>query len=215
MAINSARTVKEHSPSLKIHLYTDQDSVDLQYFDSVGMIKKPHVRSKVDYIHQSPFERTLYMDTDTKIVRDISEMFRILDRFDLAIAHAHSRNRASTNQLWREDIPKGFPQLNGGIILFNKNDKTQQLFKDWEKAFHANSFTKDQVTLRELIWLSDIRMYVLPPEFNIRYAKYLEIWEEEEALPYILHYASFNLKTEKPKIPKRQSFFSKIINKFK
>ena len=213
MANISAETIKKHSPELLIHLYTDQKDFKSTYIDSIGLIENPHSRSKVDYIHQSPFDRTLYMDADTKIVRDISDIFNVLDRFDLAIAHAHSRNRSSTNQLWRVEIPRGFPQMNGGIILFKKNEKTHKLFTDWEKAYHENNFTKDQVTLRELLWLSDLRMTVLPPEYNIRYSKYLEVWNEEEAIPYILHYAIFNLK--KIKNNKKPSVLSVQVGKLK
>jgi hypothetical protein len=33
---------------------------------------------------------------------------------------------------------------------------------------------------------------ILPPEYNIRYEKYLTVWEEREAIPRILHFAEFH-----------------------
>ena len=46
-----------------------------------------HTRSKVDCLHRSRFARTLYLDADIRVIHDISEMFIVLDRFDIALAH--------------------------------------------------------------------------------------------------------------------------------
>lgn len=186
-ALESAASVKQHSPSIAVHLFTDQPQPQSPHLDGVTRVENPHNRSKIDYIHQSPFDRTLYLDADTRIVADISHLFDLLDQFDLAIAHAHQRNHFPTNQPWRIPIPEAFPQMNGGVLLFRNSPETIGLLKDWQKAYHENSFAKDQVTLRELIWLSKLRITILPPEYNIRYKKYLDVWTETEARPHILH----------------------------
>lgn len=193
-ALLSARSVKQYSPQLKVHLFTDQTGLADPCADSQGHIEHPHVRSKVDYLHQSPFDRTLYLDADTRIVSDITSVFDLLDRFDLAIAHAHQRNHFATQQIWRVAIPDSFPQMNGGVLLYNNKPATLQLLRDWQNAYHASSFAKDQVTLRELIWSSDLRITILPPEYNIRYTKYLDIWTQEEARPHILHLEAYKEK---------------------
>lgn len=190
-AIASAESVKKQSPKLKVHLFTDQTNIESPWINSVAPIENPHVRSKVDYIHQSPYDYTLFLDADTRVVDDISSLFEVLDRFDLAIAHAQHRNHFPTRQKWTTEIPYAFPQMNSGVILFKRNKSTIQLLKDWQKAYHENGFWKDQVTLRELIWKSDLRIHILPPEFNIRFDKYIDIWTEKEAAPKILHYARF------------------------
>jgi hypothetical protein len=159
--------------------------------DSVSPIENPHVRSKIDYIHKTPFDRTLYLDADTRIVADITSLFDLLDRFDLAIAHAHQRNHFATQQIWNVDIPDAFPQMNGGVLLYNHQPETIRLLQDWQRAYHGHAFSKDQVTLRELLWKSDLRIAILPPEYNIRYKKYLDVWTDEEAKPYILHFPEY------------------------
>jgi hypothetical protein len=63
--------------------------------------------------------------------------------------------------------------------------------KSWRRAYHEAGFKWDQITLGELIWNSDLRFYVLPPEYNVRCAKYLEVWSKDEATPKILHFAEF------------------------
>ena len=42
-----------------------------------------------------------------------------------------------------------------------------------------------------VMWTSDPALYVLPPEYNVRYRKYLEVWTEREATPKILHLAEY------------------------
>jgi hypothetical protein len=61
----------------------------------------------------------------------------------------------------------------------------------WSHAYHEAGFKWDQITLRELMWTSDLAIYVLPPEYNVRYRKYLDIWTAREAVPKILHFAEF------------------------
>jgi sulfur relay (sulfurtransferase) DsrF/TusC family protein len=191
-AHEAAASIRKHSPDLGIQLFTDCLDIPDGIYDHIAPITNPHMRSKVDFISQSRFERTLYLDTDIRIVEDISEMFSLLDRFDIAVAHAHLRNHSSTSQLWRCEIPDSFPQMNGGIILFRNSPQVMQLLGDWSTAYKEAGFKKDQVTLRELLWLSDLRIATLPPEYNIRYPKYLKVWKQHEARPRILHYARFH-----------------------
>ncbi len=63
----------------------------------------------------------------------------------------------------------------------------------WKAAFYEAQLPKDQVTLRELLWTTDLHIYVLPPEYNIRYQKYVDLWglTKGEAQPKILHMREF------------------------
>lgn len=191
-AVEAAASIRKHCPGLGIQLFTNQRDIPTGIFDEVSTIKNPHMRSKVDYLTLAPFERTLYLDTDIRIVEDIREMFTLLDRFDLAFAHAQARNQPSTNELWRCRIPEAFPQMNSGVILYRNSPKVLQLFNEWSAVYKDAGFKKDQVTLRELLWLSDLRIATLPPEYNLRSKKYIKVWAPKEARPKILHYARFH-----------------------
>jgi hypothetical protein len=59
--------------------------------------------------------------------------------------------------------------------------------RDWQKAYVAAGKRRDQPTLRDLLWSSDLRFYVLPPEFNLRRVTVLDAWEPLDARPTILH----------------------------
>ena len=47
----------------------------------------------MDFISQSPFKKTIYLDSDTLVVRNISDMFDVLDRFDVAVTNDYARKR--------------------------------------------------------------------------------------------------------------------------
>lgn len=197
-ALRSARSVRELMPELPIHLFHDSESagmvehaLDLGHFTS-ALIENPHRRSKIDYLPQSPFERTLYLDSDTELAAPIDDVFDILDRFDVALAHAHRRNTKQTEAVWNVEIPAAFPQFNGGVIAYRKTEAVQDFLTKWRDAFHEANIKKDQVTLRELLWSGDLRIATLPPEYNIRYDKYLSVWDEVEARPRIFHYKRFH-----------------------
>lgn len=189
-AIEAAKSVRHSNPWLKVDLFTDAD-VPTGLFDRVTYFGNGHMRAKVDWLAASRFERTLYLDADTRVVADLAPMFALLDRFDIALAHAHQRAGGRQNLLWKKPVPSGFPQFNGGVILYRRCPSVQAFMADWGQAYHEAGFKWDQITLRELLWLSDLRLYVLPPEYNVRYRKYLNTWEPEEAQAKILHFAEF------------------------
>lgn len=191
-AVRSAQSVRRHSPSLKIDIFTDQHPEENGLFDRVTIIPDPHRRSKVDWISHSRFERSLFLDSDTLVVSDISGMFDLLDNFDIAVAHAHARNQEKEKHIWKHQVPDVFPELNSGVLLFNNSMEARSLLERWAKAFHESGFWKDQITFRELLWSSECRFFILPPEYNLRYKRYLSFWPEREATPKILHHSEFN-----------------------
>jgi len=194
MAEASAKSVKRYNPTLKIHVFTDQENVYSPYIDSYNTIDSPNRRSKVDYIAESPFDRTLFLDADTRVVDNIGSLFKLLDNFDIGLAHAPQRNSFLTNQLWRCKIPYAFPQLNSGVVLFTNKPDVIELLRNWKKMFHSNRFKKDQVTLRELLWGSKLRLIILPPEYNIRFNKFIKQFKEEAISPKILHLNEFRFE---------------------
>jgi hypothetical protein len=192
-AVRSAETVRRYSPGLGIHLYADWPDHGYDFraspapFTSVSVIDQPHRRSKVDLISQTPFGRTLYLDTDTALNADITDLFDVLDRFDLALCHAHRRNTPERLAPWRLSLPRAFPQYNGGVILFKRTPGVIAFLEAWGRAFHEAGFKQDQRTLRELLWLSDLRLATLPPEYNVRFIKYHFLWSKAEATTQLFH----------------------------
>jgi hypothetical protein len=202
-ASQSAISVRTTNPELDIDIFTDV-AADENLFDKVHKIPTGHMRSKVDWLPKSRFEKTLYLDSDTRVVDDITPLAELLDRFDIALAHGHQRHGARQNIFWNESIPASFPQINGGVILYSGRPNVRAFLEHWSRSYHKAGFKWDQITLREIMWKSDLRLYILPPEYNVRYEKYLEIWTEEEATPKILHFARFYEELEADPIAPRR-----------
>ena len=174
-AIVSAQSLKKASPDVHITAFSDVN-FESEYFDDVVTIKPSGIRSKVQYLYDSPYDHTLYLDADVIINRDISEMFSILSKFDLGIAHDLGRKREKYSRIMPEyqEIPYSFSEVNGGVILFKKNDRTQELFELWKKYYGKyngrlfKSCSWDQPSFRISLWRSSVSFYIFPPEYNIR-----------------------------------------------
>jgi hypothetical protein len=197
-AIRSAKTVQKNCPGLPIHLFADWQNQGIQFeqspfpFTSIGGIDSPHRRSKVDFLQLSPFDRTLYLDSDTALNTDIRDLFRVLERFDIALCHAHWRINYFTTRQWRIPIPAAFPQFNSGVILYGKSERTLAFLEDWRENFYQANYPQDQATMRESLWLSNLRIATLPPEYNVRFIKYHFLWSKSEAETKIFHLQKYH-----------------------
>ena len=166
----SARTVKETS-GLQVAVFCDSP-VESEYFDKVTLIERENQRPKVDYVYESPFECTLYLDSDTRVTSDITDMFQILHRFDVAGAQDYARKsfRWATKIPAYDAIPYCFSEFNGGVLLFRKNERTSRFFGLWREYYrrYFEITQQDQPSLRMALYNSDVRIHTLPPEYNVR-----------------------------------------------
>ena len=193
--IRSAASLKKHMPKLPITIFSDEE-LSSSLFDKVIKIKNPKYRmeDKSENISKSPYDYTLFLDADTYICDDISELFELLNRFDIGLAHAKIRK-----DYFRKGIPDSFPEFNGGVILFKKSPKMNNFFSEWRKLyskdknkdvsnFYSEEFLKykgkeflsrkkeitikkginEQPSLGEALYKSNLRISILPEEYNLR-----------------------------------------------
>jgi hypothetical protein len=161
----SAVSLKKVMPGIKIHLYTDLDEVP-EVFDAVSKIENPRLNcyDKVLPMLNSPFEKTLFLDTDTYVCSELSELFKILDRFDILACHIPIQGANSI-----EGIPTSFPELNTGMVAFRKSEATQQFFERWLRLYEEMGHKADQPAFRRALWEDrNIQSYQLPYEYNLR-----------------------------------------------
>ena len=189
----AAKSIQDHMPDAQIDIFCDLPKLlDPKLFSQINVMDNPHRRSKVDCLSLSRFDRTIYIDSDVRLVSDLTELFGLMDRFDLAMAHGHARNNPKDNSTWKTSFPPSFPQYNSGVFVYkSENPKVIEFLDYWKNVFHETGFHKDQITLRELLWETNLRLYTLPPEYNVRYAKYLSVWDDKEAVPRVLHFKQF------------------------
>ena len=179
-ATAAARTARAAMPGLPIHLVADRHP-DEDVFDDIRILDAPApgFLEKVRQLADLPFERTLFLDTDTRVIAKLDELFDLLDRYDVAAARAPWRRSPIKG---RPDavvnipgVPAAFSELNTGVLLLGRNAATEDLLARWLAIYQkilalpkGGTFT-DQPWFCQAAYESDARFYVLPPEYNCRF----------------------------------------------
>jgi hypothetical protein len=180
-AIDSYRSLRKFMPSLPVCIFTDDTEYAGKFFETVIKIEKPfrNFLEKIPPLEASPYERTLFVDTDTIFAGDMSDVFDLLDRFDIA---------AAPDPFWvvAPTCPPCFQHLNTGLIVYRKNDQVNAFFRQWFLEFETElkrapdnpENWHDQVHFQRLLYHSPLRLYVLPVEYNIRvqFPQILRVW---------------------------------------
>ena len=185
-ARRSARSMRKHNPDLHITLFSDIEDTS-GAFDQTRLLKGAHARSKVDAICDTPYEQTLYLDCDTLIRSDLTHMFALLERFDIAIANVVMWENPSHRMTWKTKVPDAFAEPNTGVILYHTTGKMVQFLKDWKAAFYDLDHFNDQVTMREMLWTSDVAYYVLQQQYNKRMFEASELIYSDQPKAKLLH----------------------------
>ena len=191
LAERAAQSVRDSCPGLDIDLFTDQPA-DMPVFNRIHHLEDPWHRSKMDAMISSRFDKTLYLDADLLVIADIRDLFEVLDRFDMAMAHDPIRNGERCHTIWRKPLPNAVPQFNGGVVAFRHSPEVIDLIRSWSKVVRENDFQKDQPVLRELVWDSNLRIATLPQEYNLMRFKDLHLWRTHHSAPRIIHSPQFH-----------------------
>jgi len=191
LARRAAESVARVSPGLPIDLATDEP-VDPGVFACVTVIEDPWFRSRIDAMAATRFERTLHLDADVLAVADIRDVFDVLDRFDVALAHDQARNSPAANSVWRLSLPAAFPQFNGGVIAYRRTPEVLAFLRLWAETMRTTEMKKDQPSLRELLWESDLRIATLPPEYNLLDLGAVRRWDRFRPAPRLIHHYLFH-----------------------
>lgn len=128
----SLTSVRKTSPAVRVAVITDREWEGAPQPDL--FVIRPRVegfRCKPLYIHEaSPFERTLFLDTDTVIARDIEPVFGLLRHYDIGV-------RFGGPQLNEPDGLELHTQCSSGVIVFRKSAAVEALFADWLETYEA------------------------------------------------------------------------------
>lgn len=205
-AIHSYSTALKLNTSLKASIYTDiktseklwDNIMDVKYTSPINF--ENQMVHKLDAILSTPYEQTLFLDTDTMVLDDLSELFLLLEKYDIVLCHGHNRNQRyneiqnatsdSGEPLFLNTIPYCFAPLQSGLILYNKHS-TIKFFQEVRSLYLSRGYYDDQAVIRELLWTSRIQFYILPPEYNfnsLSYMKKLQSSQFRIASPKLFHY---------------------------
>jgi hypothetical protein len=172
-AAAAAAQIRKTNPGLPICLITDSPEFSPAFWDHLIIVINPHLgfRDKI-LMGLCPYERFLYLDTDTHVVADISEMLSMLNRFDFI---GHQLFEGHDCPL--PGIPDAFPEFQGGVVGIRRSPLTANFFSTWlsnYNSFYSQNNTEsyhysnasDQKSLRLTVWNSGISVGVLGPEYD-------------------------------------------------
>lgn len=151
MAKALARSLRLHSPNISRAIVTDRpDDEELkELFDHVILLRREYgsnLRQKLYLNQYSPYQRTLFIDSDCMAVRDIQFIFDALAGRSFAVV-GENYLKVGDKDLYvdmncvRENF--GFdkiPKFNGGIYYFDKSPTAKAVFQtaadilgDWKR----------------------------------------------------------------------------------
>lgn len=168
-ALSSLRSLQRSVPGAAVTIITEPDMFqpDLEGVHWLPLLRKydsPVIKTEAI---RAPYDRCIFIDTDTRIIGDISDLFAILDAFDIAAAHEPTRG-------WDYETPaaRAFPELNTGVLAFRNTDRVRRFFEDWTARYaairDAQGLKNDQPAFRATIWDSaDIRHATLTTEYHL------------------------------------------------
>jgi len=181
----------------------------------------------------TPWDVTLWLDSDTLILDDLSFAFKMARRFGIAAVLApHS----SLNGRGLSDIPGEAPEYNCGATWIDKNHKlTKNLGDKWAEIvseYDGEGWWTDQSSLSYALYKLKINPYILPLNWNFRaymdrefdtgeyhtdhgYGS-IKIWHSRTSVPLSFN-PSYNQfwKLKNYRYYKYTDIFKKIIGKLK
>jgi len=208
LARRAARTLRTAMPDASIDLFTDQPVTD-DVFDKVHALTDTTHRPKTRAIRHSRFERTILLDADVFVLTDISEVFEVLDRYDIVGVLGNSRTRRQIPA--DRQVPSCLNPVNTGMLAFRASAALHAFSRTWEEEINSNNELVDQPAFRKLIYLSDLKFGTLGPAYNCIKLDLLDVWTASMGAPRILHIQS--LHEDHPGDPETPYDLDEVIGK--
>ncbi|MCB1089149.1 MAG: hypothetical protein KDM63_19085, partial [Verrucomicrobiae bacterium] len=166
-ARRSAESVKASNPGLPIALITDQPLAPDGTFDVVLQHEAYQPSGDERYLARdrgayfvkilpllrSPFEKTVFLDTDTWVAGSLAPVFDLIDRFEVLVTPCHITHDYAfeiKEEPFRS-IPEAFGYFNTGFFAFRKSEGAEALIREWQRLYltEVSKFTvNDQPALR-------------------------------------------------------------------
>ncbi|HEX9939369.1 MAG TPA: hypothetical protein VGB15_19665 [Longimicrobium sp.] len=133
-AVASAESLRRIHPNLPVTLFTDlPGDLEVSPGPFTSVVRRRWCEAehgcrggricKLSALADSPYERTVFVDTDTRIRQPIDSLFGLLDEVEIAITEAtvsFSRNQ------WKSRM------YNSGVIAFRRTDQVRRMLADWK-----------------------------------------------------------------------------------
>jgi hypothetical protein len=144
---------------------------------------------KLNMYSLTPFTKTLYLDCDTLVLSDVSQMSFFLDYFDVALVPFENPPEIDGRKLLFDDTVqmRDLPYFNSGVIGFREGIKVKSFFDCWRCRYEYHHFKRDQPSCLEALYTSDVHLVPLAQKWNRGDATYIDAMARREIV--IWHYA--------------------------
>lgn len=151
-------------------------NIDIIYDDnpSTGTM----VRS-IEICKKAPYDRNLWLDTDTVVVGKFDEMFDYLDKYDYAISHFAGwwsdgsgiakrikRFQGKCPDEWIKIALQHNPAINCGVFSFKKNIPFLDVWYDLAKRTDGTMFIPDEASC-QVLYPQHPEVFIAPMKFNV------------------------------------------------
>ena len=131
-------SLKMHMPGIPMAIVTDRSTTS-PYFDYVVLLNAEHGLGTVQKIwldQYSPFDETLYVDSDCLVTRPFHKELSEIRGFDFSPVVEQTLTRSDEDGFYFENLSAAltelnldyFPKFNGGIYFFKKNAVSAAVF---------------------------------------------------------------------------------------
>jgi len=165
-AVNSAKSVKNNM-DIEISIATDEKTVP-NIFDNKINLNSMRMESACSTIlpELTPYEKTIFLDSDTYICDDLWDMLTILDDYDLSITQSPGR-------LTPDSLSPPWIEYNTGVISYNDSSIVNTFFEKWN-AIQSDmkkqkGMTRNQPSfVKTISGFPELNYFVLSREYNVR-----------------------------------------------
>jgi len=168
-AARSWESVRRHHPDAGAVLFTDCPELGAQLFPEVRplpVVTGTHA-DKILPLAESPFDRTIFLDTDTCAIGPLDDLFDLLGSYDVLLARDPWAHHV-------EGTPDPVRQYNSGMMALRTQSADVRAFaREWSAHYEAlverrSRYVGDQYSLQELLPFSGLRWMILSAEYNFR-----------------------------------------------
>jgi len=163
----SARSISNHMPEVGITLVTDERNIQEKEFDNIinldSLSNDPGASTFSEDL--SPYDKTLFLDTDTYVTQNLGELFGILDEFDLAVTMSPSRKSI-------EGLAEPWREYNTGVFAYKSSPEIDSFFSTWGEIYESwrekHNTSANQPSFTIALSKSNLDFFTLPREYNVR-----------------------------------------------
>ena len=165
----SAESLAKSNPNVEVAVFVDEKNmglIDSSLASYVNVLESPFYSwdDKIEVMQRTPFEKNIFIDTDTLVFGSLSPVFDSLEY--CSIAACHEPRLFQTD--WEQSLySSALPQWNTGLVAFTKSE-TVDFMEWWKKKREENRVKGAQTQFRQAVYETGIKIQTLRQEYNVR-----------------------------------------------